>query len=436
MADSTGFAATAVAALDNGGIGDPWMRKAILSRADPPSAEILCFLLDRAEESGAVPGGSLGSWNDFLREFSAEVAARGDLEGLVRIVAHIEAETERPSDVPLVEGLGAGLQRSQLPTRSLSALLAKPLEGLGMGQLEGVASVLENAEATARDRERSLAERVGALNLVRQRGMEAALPVVEALLDPTESPEIQAAACQILARFDRQKVADFFFERWDTLAPTPRREALTLIAGNPNTGLRLMQKMKAGEINPSLMPPMQRWSYSRSSNEELKSLAIELFGQASADRAEVIQRYQSTLKKHEGDPENGKAVFVKAACATCHQVGGIGVEVGPSLADVRAKPGEALLSDILDPNRAVEERWAAYAIETREGRQLAGLVAAETDAAIEIRLPGGVSETIPRDQVARFETSGLSLMPVGLEGAISEEEMADLIAFLKARGDH
>ena len=325
------------------------------------------------------------------------------------------------------------MRRSQLSTKSLAALMAKPPAELAEGQLDGVAAVLAGAESLALDRDRSPAERIGALALVQQQGMEACLPVVETLIDPAESPEIQAAACQALSRFDRNQVADFFFERWDRLAPTPRREALALIAGNPNTGLRLMKKMKAGEINSSLMPPMQRWSYARSSNEELKALAIELFGQASGDRGEVIQRYLAALPRHAGDPERGKAVFQKAACMTCHEMGGIGVVVGPALADVRAKPAEALLSDILDPNRAVEERWAAYAIETKDGRQLAGLVAAETEAAIEIRLPGGVSETVPRDQVATFETSGLSLMPVGLESAITEAEMADLIAFLKAR---
>lgn len=429
----SGHADTAIAAMTSGGLADPWMRKAVLSAETPPSAEVVAAVLDQAKSSGAVPGGkSPEAMADFLRDFVTEIAARGDLEGIGAIASRIKKDSRDLEDIPMVEGLAGGLRRSKLPTKTLAALLSKTPEELA-GKLDGVKAVLDGAAEIALDREAPAIERTAALALVQQQGMEATIPVVEKLIDPVESPDVQAAACQALSRFDRNQVADFFFERWKTLAPTPRREALALIAGNANTGLRLMKKMKEGEISKALMPPMQRWSFARSSNEELKALAIELFGQASGDRAKVIADYKTAMKTHEGDPENGKLVFQKAACMTCHQMGGVGVEVGPALADVRSKPPEALMTDILDPNRAVEERWAAYTIETKDGRQLAGLVAAETDSAIEIRLPGGLSETVPRDQVAKFETTGMSLMPVGLEGAITKEEMIDLIAFLKAR---
>jgi putative heme-binding domain-containing protein len=194
-----------------------------------------------------------------------------------------------------------------------------------------------------------------------------------------------------------------------------------------------MKKMKAGEISPGLMPPMIRWSYGRSTNEEIKALALELFGQAKSDRGALIASYRETLTKHQGDPEKGALVFQKAACITCHQVGGNGADVGPSLNDVKIKPAEALLTDILDPNRAVEERWISQTIETTDGRILAGLVHGEDAAAITLRVPGGVTMTVPKAEVKSLISTGMSLMPVGLEAAITKEEMADLIAFLKKR---
>ncbi|MCB1061465.1 MAG: DUF1080 domain-containing protein [Verrucomicrobiae bacterium] len=422
-----------VSAMNHGGLADPWMRKALLSGAHPASVEVVLAILETVEPSGSAPGGNAADVADFLREFVAEIAARGDLAGLGKILSQVKADQRKHSDIPIVEGLSDGLRRSKLATKSLAAIIAKPPTELADGQLDGVKAVIDAAAAIALNREAPSLERTAALTLVQQQGIETTLPIVEKLIVASESPEVQAAACQALSRFDRNQVADFFFERWKTLAPTPRREALALIAGNANTGLRLMQKMKAGEISPALMPPMQVWSYARSTNEEVKALAIELFGQASGDRGKVINAYKAAIAKLDGDAERGKLVFQKAACMTCHQLGGVGVVVGPPLADVKIKPAEALLTDILDPNRAVEERWAAYSVETKDGRQLAGLVAAETDSAIEFRMPGGLSETVPRDQVAKYETTGMSLMPVGLEAAINEQDMADLIAFLKAR---
>ena len=46
------------------------------------------------------------------------------------------------------------------------------------------------------------------------------------------------------------------------------------------------------------------------------------------------------------------------------------------------------------------------------------------------RLTSGLTETVLRRDIAQLSGSGLSLMPEGLEAAISVEQMADLIAFL------
>ena len=70
-------------------------------------------------------------------------------------------------------------------------------------------------------------------------------------------------------------------------------------------------------------------------------------------------------------------------------------------------------------------------VETKDGRALLGLIQSETSDAIELRMPGGQSEVIQRTGISKISSSGLSLMPVGLEGAISHREMADLLAFLK-----
>lgn len=406
---------------------DLWLRRAILSASATRTGAILAQLLADPSYTGGEPGGKAAA----VADLAQAVAARGDAAELAGVLAQVKGE---PAwwQFALVTGLGDGLRRGSLPTKTIAALIAKPPGELA-GKVAALQGVLDSAEAILMDRKNAVAERLAALPLVQQQGIDRVLPLVEQLIAQTEPVEIQTAACQALSRFDRQKVADFFFARWSTLGPTPLREALALIAASPATGLRLMEKMKAGEISPALMPPMQKWSFARSADEKVKALAIELFGQASGDRARVVGDYQSAVAGKAGDPEKGKLVFQKAACMTCHQLGGVGVNVGPALADVRSKPAEALLTDILDPNRAVEERWAAYTVTTRDGRQLAGLVAGETASAVEIRLPGGLSETVARDQIAKMETAGISLMPVGLEGAITREEMADLLAFLKAR---
>ena len=405
---------------------DPWIRRALMSSA---GKKVGALLIDLLKDKSFLNKSAHGH-PETLKEFASLTAANGDVGEISQVIASLKGE---PAwwHYEVVLGLSEGLRKSPLKQKSIAALITNPPVELS-ANLGELGDLLDKAGELALNRKHPIADRIAALPLVAQQGFEKATSVVAKLLSPSESSEIQAAACQSLSRFNREQVADFFFKRWHQLPPTALREAVTLIVGSPKTGLELMKKMKAGEISKSFIPPITRWSYGRSKNEEIKSLAVELFGEASSDRAKLITEYRSALTKHKGDPEKGKAVFEKATCITCHKLGSTGVEVGPSLLDVRMKQPEALLTDILDPNRAVEERWISAVVETKDGRSLAGLVYGDNEASVTLRMPGGLTETIPRNEIKKFGSTGMSLMPVGLEAAITKSDMADLIAFLKA----
>jgi len=418
---------TQLAALIMASPGDYWLRKAIMSSAGDQSTDILVALLDEVglkESNPALAG-------ETLTDFARIVAAQASLADLNRVLEQLQGDPDW-WQFAVISGLSDGIRRSQLKQKSLAALIAAAPPELGESTAR-LSALLESATTIALDRDKTNSARLAALPLVGQLPWDEKIAVIEQLIELTEDPAIQAAAIQSMARDDRTKMADFFFERWDSLAPTPLREAISLLSSNSNSGLALMKKMKAGEISPMLMPAMTRWSYGRSSNEEIKSLAVELFGQVDTDRAAVIADYRTSLGEHTGDAAKGELVFQKAACMTCHKVGGLGMEVGPTLDDVKIKPDEALLTDILDPNRAVEERWVSVVVETKDGRTLSGLVHGEDASAIILRMPGGLTETIPRTEVASVSPTGMSLMPIGLEAAITKEDMADLLAFLKKR---
>jgi len=270
------------------------------------------------------------------------------------------------------------------------------------------------------------------LPLLREQTENVQYDILTHLANQKEAPEMQRAACRLLANLDRRRVADFYFEQWNQLGPAALSEALEFLSSREDTAYRLMQRMQAGEINPSLMPAFRRWWLTRRKAPEIAALARKLFGSPNEDRAEVISRYQDALKNGMGDAVNGRLVFQKSACITCHRIKNLGTEVGPSLDDIRFKPDEALLTDILAPNRAVEERWATYTLELQNGQSVSGLIAAETSALVEMKFAGGSSQTFSREEISRLSTNGQSLMPPGMESAISERDMVDLIAFLRS----
>jgi putative heme-binding domain-containing protein len=132
-----------------------------------------------------------------------------------------------------------------------------------------------------------------------------------------------------------------------------------------------------------------------------------------------------------GDRQRGKAVF-KEQCSACHRLEGVGRQTGADLAAVRDRGLEAVLLNILDPNREVMPQYQSYVVETTGGRVVTGMIALETANSLTIRKPDGGDEIVPRLQIERLKSTGLSFMPEGLEKQIDVPAMADLLAYLSS----
>jgi putative heme-binding domain-containing protein len=163
----------------------------------------------------------------------------------------------------------------------------------------------------------------------------------------------------------------------------------------------------------------------------VRERAAKLFaGAVDADRQKVIDAYRvvTTLK---ADPERGKAVFAKS-CSACHRLAGVGNEVGPDLAPLAARSADYLLTSILDPNRAVESRYVNYVAETKNGLTLTGVLSAESGTSITLLGPDGKPQVVLRKNLESLTSTGKSAMPEGLEKDVRPQDMADLLAYLRA----
>jgi putative heme-binding domain-containing protein len=106
--------------------------------------------------------------------------------------------------------------------------------------------------------------------------------------------------------------------------------------------------------------------------------------------------------------------------------------VAPDFATLRERTPESILEHTLDPNREVLPEYLSYAAVTRDGRVLTGIIASETEISITLRRAEGVEEVVSRSELARLESSGVSLMPEGLEKDLTPQDLADIIAAIRA----
>ena len=110
-------------------------------------------------------------------------------------------------------------------------------------------------------------------------------------------------------------------------------------------------------------------------------------------------------------------------------------EVGADLRSILpGKTPERLLVDILDPSREVDPRFQEYYVETKSGKVITGILAAESAGAIILRRAEKTEVSLLRSEIETIRATGRSLMPDGLERMITREDMADLIEYLLETG--
>ena len=106
-----------------------------------------------------------------------------------------------------------------------------------------------------------------------------------------------------------------------------------------------------------------------------------------------------TLAARTGDPADGRVVFQRA-CASCHVAQGNGIDFGPGLTEIGDKlPKAGLYMAILDPSAGVAFGYEGYEVRTRDGQQLAGYIASETDTELVLKMSGGIERRVPKRSV-------------------------------------
>ena len=134
-----------------------------------------------------------------------------------------------------------------------------------------------------------------------------------------------------------------------------------------------------------------------------------------------------------GDVARGKAVFFaqRAACSACHRVSGEGGAIGPDLSTIaRVRTRRDLLESVVDPGTTIANGFETYAVLTTEGRALEGVIQRATARAIVLRNTQRGETIVSRDEIQQLSRQTSSIMPDGLDRALTPQQLSDLLAFL------
>jgi putative heme-binding domain-containing protein len=135
------------------------------------------------------------------------------------------------------------------------------------------------------------------------------------------------------------------------------------------------------------------------------------------------------VTSHAGDAARGQARFA-ASCSTCHRVGTAGLDIGPELTDISRKfDRRGLVESIVNPNAAIAFGYSAELFVTRRSEPHIGFLQADGQT-VSMRDGYGRVLSFPRDDLAARVPLKSSVMPDPLALALTEQDIADIAAFL------
>ena len=412
----------------------------LLGECDAPWAgECLAALLNQVKVDPYLVAGVLSSVHkENIAELFGRTRSRtadpqliGQLAAMAMKLGEIDAVSDWIDELSASDTTWLTLQEWFDQLGSQSASLWKKLPADDVAQIE---ELLNQARANVNDETHPLPERITAMQPLgyQPEHYSSDAELLSLLINPRFDPQLQLAATVKLLEIPTKAVPELVLQGWRGHSPEIRSTILNGLLSRDGWISPLLTVLESGEIRPTSLSAEQRQRLTQHRNREIRVRSEKLLGQVDADRAAVLNQYEPTIQLVDTGNRNieqGRQMFVKN-CSSCHQLDKTGQNIGPDLSRLLNRSAEALLTAVIDPNRAVEAKYLQYQIVTRRGQVLTGILQEETASNLTLALSNGKSTVIPRSEIELMSGSQLSLMPVGLEKELSVDQLADVIAYV------
>lgn len=407
---------------------------------------LLAFAADdkwlRAASLNAIGPNGLSAWKRLL---SGQGRA-GDLEvpsdvwqSIATLAGQQVQSDEWPTLETLLQAMNKETQQRQAVIGLLKAIPSRFTDSTARAALWGKLPYLNSAKlqlvADARSRclapESSATNRMEAIEILQIQQTPEDIALLAGLLNQREPQAIQQAATRALMQYPSPEVAEVLLNAWPSLSPRLRSLASDVLFSRASWIEIMLGRAGQGgfvlsELEPSKIASLRNHptaSVQKLAETVMKSIPI-------SSRQEVLDKYRASLTMP-GDVNRGKQAFAKS-CASCHRLDGVGYDLAPNLASYQFRGADAILQNVIEPNREVNPQYLNYTIVTVDERIVTGMISDETATSVTLVRGENLSESVERSDIAQMKSSKVSLMPEGIENQLELQGMSDLLAYLLA----
>jgi putative membrane-bound dehydrogenase-like protein len=262
--------------------------------------------------------------------------------------------------------------------------------------------------------------------------------LVRAGLGPAQPVSVRLGACSVLEK--AQLTRDQLVALVDVLKSAGPMELPRLLTafdngGDEALGLQMIAAVRQSKGRSSvragaLRPHLAKYP------ESVRTQGEALLASLDVDSAKQAQRLEELLMALKGgDIRRGQLVFnnPKAACVSCHAIGYLGGKLGPDLTRIgQIRSERDLLEAIVFPSASFARSYEPVVVTTRSGRVHSGLLRSDPPDGVVLATSANEEVRIPRQDIQDMQPGTVSIMPSGFDELLTPQELADLLAFLKA----
>ncbi len=220
-------------------------------------------------------------------------------------------------------------------------------------------------------------------------------------------------------------------------APNEVRGAALRTMGRRSTGQHMILDMEEALDLPAEMRAMAASVVHNARDPEVRARAEMVLPAPKSRNARPVVRVREIVEAV-GSPERGHAVYHRtdgANCVKCHSLEAGEEIVGPSMAAIASKYGkEGMLNAILHPSDGIAPEYTSWILDTSSHGLVTGVLVEDTPDRVVLRNEAADEIHVSPSDILERRKASLSIMPEDLVGAMSKQELIDLLEFLATLG--
>ncbi|MGY8655348.1 MAG: PVC-type heme-binding CxxCH protein [Verrucomicrobiia bacterium] len=383
-----------------------------------------------------------------LERLMRRYAMAGSPQDLQTCADLLALSPSKEHSAKLMAGLMQAFQGRQIG--SLPSALAKALDehqsGLGksgvvIGLRRGDQDALKTALSTVGSSKADMATRLAYIQILGEINQPKAISTLARLLRTTGATSINLAALKALQNYSDASIGKSILGAYHSALLEEhgvRATANRVLASRKEWALQFLGEIDQWRIKSDKVAIDVVQQMALHKDEKINALIEKHWGKLGRATPEEKIRQMARIEKlikanrGKGDLKKGKELFT-VACANCHTLFEEGAKLGPELTGYERDNLDFLLLAIVDPSAAIREEFTSFTIETKDNRQLVGLIENQDTRTVTMRGLDNQPVLIPRDKIKKLQASHISLMPEGLTEALPDEMIVDLFAYIMTR---